>query len=101
DTTVAPDAAAQDGPATQEPSSPVAAAPAAPSDSRPPSARRPPRAPRLAAAPAVARATADPRSACTGKTEFALYRCMVQQCQAAKWTTHPQCVRLRLDDQIN
>ncbi len=50
-----------------------------------------------AAAPAPA---ATPRAACAGRTEFALYRCMQQQCQAARFTSHPQCVLLRRDDKV-
>lgn len=42
-----------------------------------------------------------PRAACAGRTEFALYRCMQQQCQAQRWATHPQCVRLRNEDRVD
>jgi serine/threonine protein kinase len=64
---------------------PPAAAPAAP----------PTRAPASVPAPA-----ATPRAACAGRTEFALYRCMQQQCQATRFTSHPQCVTLRRDDKV-
>lgn len=42
-----------------------------------------------------------PRAACSGRTEFALYRCMLQQCQTKRWTAHAQCVKLRLDDRVD
>ena len=42
-----------------------------------------------------------PRAACAGRTEFALYRCLLQQCQAKRWTLHPQCVKLRLNDRVD
>ena len=42
-----------------------------------------------------------PRGACLGRTEFALYRCMQQQCQTRRWGAHPQCVKLRRDDQVD
>ena len=45
--------------------------------------------------------TGEPRTACAGRTEFALYRCMVQQCQVKRWIAHPQCVRLRRDDRVD
>jgi non-specific serine/threonine protein kinase len=41
---------------------------------------------------------AGPRAACAGKSEFALYRCMQQQCEASRWYGHPQCIRLRATD---
>ncbi len=43
----------------------------------------------------------DPRTSCAGRTEFALYRCMQQQCELKRWATHPQCIRLRLDDRVD
>jgi len=42
-----------------------------------------------------------PRAACAGRTEFALYRCMLQQCQVKRWTAHAQCVKLRRDDRVD
>ncbi len=42
-----------------------------------------------------------PRDACAGRTEFALYRCMLQQCQVKRWATHPQCVKLKRDDRVD
>lgn len=43
----------------------------------------------------------EPRTACASRTEFALYRCMVQQCQVKRWVAHPQCVKLRRDDRVD
>ena len=43
----------------------------------------------------------EPRTACASRTEFALYRCMVQQCQLKRWVAHPQCVKLRRDDRVD
>lgn len=54
------------------------------------------------AARAAAAATAgSPRATCAGRTEFALYRCVLQQCQARRWARHPQCVKLRTEDRVN
>ena len=66
-----------------------------------------PPAPRAAAAPVPAPArptrdaTGDPRAACVGKSEFALYRCMQQQCANPRWSGHARCVRLRENDQVD
>jgi non-specific serine/threonine protein kinase len=61
--------------------------------------------PRRAAAPAAARqqatTAAGPRAACAGKSEFALYRCMQQQCDSSRWYAHPQCIRLRSSDRVD
>jgi serine/threonine protein kinase len=65
-------------------------------DSAPPPAPRPPPA-RLAARSE----TATPRAACSGRTEFALYRCMQQVCRATRWQLHPQCVQLRANDRVD
>jgi hypothetical protein len=43
-------------------------------------------------------AAGGPRAACSTKTEFALYRCMQQQCESPRWYAHPQCIRLRATD---
>ncbi len=64
-----------------------------------PPANVPTRAPATMPAPAPAPA-ANPRAACAGRTEFALYRCMQQQCQAQRFASHPQCVLLRRDDKV-
>ena len=42
----------------------------------------------------------DPRAACAPRTQFSLYRCMQTQCAKRQWREHPQCVRLREDDQV-
>jgi serine/threonine protein kinase len=42
-----------------------------------------------------------PRTACADRTEFALYRCMQQQCELKRWAMHTQCIRLRLDDRVD
>jgi non-specific serine/threonine protein kinase len=43
-------------------------------------------------------AQASPRQRCGGRTEFALYRCMQQQCAQPRWRAHPQCTALRRTD---
>ena len=68
-------------------------------EKRRPAAEQRPR--RVAAAPPArqqAATAAGPRAACAGKSEFALYRCMQQQCEASRWYGHPQCIRLRATD---
>ena len=46
-------------------------------------------------------ATPDPREACAGRTQFALYRCMQTQCGLARWAAHPECARLRRSDRVD
>jgi len=46
-------------------------------------------------------ATSDPREACAGRTQFALYRCMQAQCGRPRWAAHPECVRLRKSDRVD
>jgi hypothetical protein len=46
-------------------------------------------------------ASSDPRSACAGRTQFALYRCMQTQCALPRWAAHPECVRLRKSDRVD
>ena len=43
----------------------------------------------------------DPRAACAGRSEFALYRCMQQQCANPRWSGHARCVRLREKDLVD
>ena len=43
-------------------------------------------------------AAPSPRQACGTRTEFALYRCMQQQCARPSARRHPQCVRFRATD---
>lgn len=92
---------------------PAAAAPSAlgPSGSTP--AVAPPRAeppvtappPPVAAAPArpagVRTLPASPRDACSGRTQFSLYRCMQAQCEQRVWANHPLCERLRVTDSVD
>lgn len=115
----APPAAASEAPATQEAAPPPAAAlpeetvlepaPAASAAStatppavlaavpNPPAAR--PAAPRSTASAKSRKAAApSPRQACGTRTEFALYRCMQQQCARPSLRSHPQCVRFRATD---
>ena len=83
-------------PAAKKSSGTVTAAKAEPPTSvreKAPPSRAPATVP--AAAP-----VATPRVACAGRTEFALYRCMRQQCQAKRFESHPQCVTLRRDDKV-
>jgi serine/threonine protein kinase len=49
----------------------------------------------------AAAAPATPRAACSGRTDFALYRCMQIQCGSARWSSHAQCVRLRTHDELD
>lgn len=46
-------------------------------------------------------AAVSPRQQCGSRTEFALYRCMQQECASARWRNHPQCLRLRRTDQVD
>jgi non-specific serine/threonine protein kinase len=41
-----------------------------------------------------------PASACAPRTNFALYRCMQKQCELSRYQSHPQCVRLRQNDEL-
>ena len=86
------------------PAATAATAQAAPrTPSKPPAARKTPRQPaaRAVAKPARPPATAGtPRAVCAPRTAFALYRCMQTQCQAARWSAHPQCQRLRASDKV-
>lgn len=48
-----------------------------------------------------AAAEREPMTACSRRTQFALYRCMQTQCEKSQWANHPQCVRLRARDQVD
>lgn len=67
----------------------------------PPSAGPAPKRRSAATPDTRGRVAADPRSRCGGRTEFALYRCMQQQCASSQWSAHPQCIRLRRDDRVD
>jgi serine/threonine protein kinase len=41
-----------------------------------------------------------PRQACGSRQQFALYRCMQQQCAMASWSKHAQCVRFKAADRV-
>lgn len=41
-------------------------------------------------------AFATPAAACAPRTQFALYRCMMTQCEQRRFADHPQCAQLRL-----
>jgi len=87
----------------------AAPAPAAPTAAAPPTARAAAKSPpsresasskRHGTTPASGEAAvASPREACAGRTQFALYRCMQAQCERARWSSHPECVRLRKSDE--
>ena len=47
------------------------------------------------------RVVGSPRELCAGRTEFALYRCMQNECQDAQWIKHAQCKRLRETDSVD
>lgn len=81
------------------------AAPPAASASPPRSASSAAAAPpsRAAAATAAPRREAvpdNPAAVCAPRTNFALYRCMQTQCERSRFYAHPQCVRLRVSDDV-
>lgn len=41
-----------------------------------------------------------PAASCAPRTNFALYRCMQVQCELSRYQSHPQCVRLRQNDEL-
>jgi non-specific serine/threonine protein kinase len=41
-----------------------------------------------------------PAAACAPRSNFALYRCMQTQCEQSRFYTHPQCIRLRVRDEL-
>jgi len=43
-------------------------------------------------------AQSSPREACAGRTQFALFRCMQAQCGRSRWYAHPECARLRKEE---
>lgn len=43
----------------------------------------------------------NPAAACSPRTNFALYRCMQNQCEQRRFFTHPQCIRLRVRDEVS
>ena len=55
---------------------------------------------RRSSTPTTEAAVSDPREACAGRTQFALYRCMQAQCARSRWAAHPECVRLRKSDRV-
>jgi non-specific serine/threonine protein kinase len=95
-------------PAT-EPAARVAPAPApapepAPEPSRKSATGVAPRSAPQEARPAPAELPSEPispREACGARSNFALYRCMTQQCQRDRFYSHPQCVRLRQTDEVS
>lgn len=84
---------------------PTATASAATADAAPPPAPTPAPAPRDSSATrrrtTTTEAASDPRQACAGRTQFALYRCMQAQCALPRWAAHPECVRLRKSDRVD
>jgi hypothetical protein len=42
----------------------------------------------------------NPAAACAPRTNFALYRCMQAQCEQQRYYANPQCVRLRIYDEL-
>jgi serine/threonine protein kinase len=121
---VAPDAPAPAAPvasaaaapqATAEPETPASSPTSqasAPSDSAVATivvSQTPPTAAAAAAAPEAVEPTAptarrtspdSPRLACGSRTQFALYRCMQQQCEMASWARHEQCVQFKAADRV-
>ena len=92
------------GPAAAPPAaSPTAPPTAPPTSAKPPAPRNTVRKPAARAATQQARhlsTASTPRAVCAPRTEFALYRCMRTQCQAARWAAHPQCRRLRTEGKV-
>jgi hypothetical protein len=82
-------AAAAAAPAAVPKRSAAVAAPAA----VPPRAR-PARTARRSAVPD------NPAAVCAPRRNFSLYRCMQLQCARGRYDAHPQCVRLRQDDEL-
>ena len=69
-----------------------------------PKAPRPVSAERAAAAPPATQRSShpdSPRQACGARTQFALYRCMQQQCASAAWARHAQCMRFKATDRVD
>lgn len=83
-------------PVTAPVAAPLASAPAAVAP--PPTARTNKAPPRRGSTTEVA---PDPREACAGRTQFALYRCMQAQCARSRWAAHPECVQLRKSDRVD
>lgn len=54
-----------------------------------------------AATPREAAPAPAPRTACAGRSDFSLYRCMQQQCAKPPNADHAQCKRLRETDQVD
>ena len=80
------------------PPAPAAPEPAAPEPAATPARRNSTGAP--ATAPASA-SVGTPRQACGSRTQFALYRCMQQQCTSAAWARHEQCTRFKATDRVD
>lgn len=83
----------------------AAPVPPAPVDVAPAAAAPPPVPPAAIATPAppparTATGPSSPRTACGGRTEFSLYRCMQRQCDLAQWRSHAECRRLRATDSV-
>lgn len=77
--------------------------PAPPPPAEPPPAPPPtPPTPRAAASPAPRlQAARTPRDGCGTRSDFALYRCMQQQCARSGWARHPQCLRFKRTDRVD
>jgi hypothetical protein len=90
--TPAPPVAATEAPASAAAAAPTPAAKSTttPRESSASSSKR-----RSTAAPTASEAIVSPREACTGRTQFAWYRCMQAQCEKPRLYTHPECVRFR------
>jgi non-specific serine/threonine protein kinase len=84
-------------PAASIPASrPAAVSPQAPLAPAPATAPNPPADPDLSANNVPA--PNSPREACGARTEFALYRCMQNQCSLMQWRRHPQCLNFRASE---
>lgn len=114
----APPPVAETAPAPREPA--VAAAPApeaapvsargdsedvSPSEddrikAQPPAAGPAPAPAEPAVKVAAPQQASSPRAACGSRTNFSLYYCMQTQCRQGHFFNHPQCIRLREDDEV-
>jgi len=107
--TAPPAVAAERPAASAEPAPPPIAAPTASAPAPAPTPAATATAPtprdnnasrRRSSTPPATEAVSDPREACAGRTQFALYRCMQAQCARSRWAAHPDCVRLRRSDRV-
>lgn len=81
---------------------PAPAVPEAEADARPEARPNDETGAKVAAPPPAATKPVftSPRQACGERTQFSLYRCMQRLCETSRWSSHPQCERLRQTDSV-